>query len=58
MMQMMPEGCGGARGVEGGRHPPGQVIRVIGAFGRAAAQAPCVGASGLPREESANMGAA
>ena len=55
MMQMMPEGRGGARGVEGGRHPPGQVIRAVGAFGRAAAQTPCVGAWGLAREESANF---
>ena len=58
MMQMMPEGRGGATGAEGGSHPTGQLIQAVGAFGRAAAQTPCGGAWGLAREESANTGAA
>eukprot|EP01043_Picozoa_sp_COSAG02_P053046 COSAG02_NODE_5806_length_4023_cov_5.908002_1_plen_75_part_00 len=43
MMQMVPGGRGGGRGVEGGRHPPGHVIRAIGAFGHLAQRKKALG---------------
>ena len=58
MTPMMPQGRGGARGAEGGRHLIRQVIGAVGEFSGAAAQTPCAGAWGLARVEGANMGAA